>query len=719
VSDYEEGTGDWVLRTPNWRSWIIGHPRSRCLWIRGIPGAGKTVLAAHLIQKLSSDCGAPERQRWACVYYYCHHMHNQDEAIPFLRWLLCQLSRQVRRVPGNVQRLFNQGVQPGRADLLQDLESILQLFDKVFVVVDALDESQPSENLLVILQIIANDYVRFGKIKLLATSREYIGIERVMTRISTPLSMSNSFVAEDIRRYVAARVQSSTVFQRWPEELRTEIEEALSSGASGMFRWAVCQLDILRRLRNQTRVREAIRNLPETLDETYERIYSYISQEDRELVRHCLRWIMLHNTIWASEVNISATILLSTYKQCFPEAAITEAFISDLEIIKDSCGCLLSYDADNVTLAHYTVREFLESDRSRLGHSAFFAIEANDTFEYLATIMFETALQANIDESADDQYYLKGMEADIARYCMLSSLQAVYNVRDINVRPDLAIDFMDPSKPHLRRFLNSMMSCAISWPNGFGLLWQSIQSLIDLNLELDPNIDPNLFILINLLWVNRLDLAAELLLHVVTLQEIWTESLSAVLRFSVWNWSSNNDIVSHSPRISGNIVDLIAVSSGEIGSEALSFLLDHARDLFDPTKALLYYMGGHRHYSNTCIDDCPLRKLLRMGADPNSRGSPCTPLQIAILGRDVSGIQVLLEAGADPLSSGDAGVANWPPAEHVMGPFAVLRGMMPLEIIDCLDRISFTGNRNEEEQDELEEQANSLLQAAVDLRNNS
>jgi len=96
-----------------------------------------------------------------------------------------------------------------------------------------------------------------------------------------------------------------------------------------------------------------------------------------------------------------------------------------------------------------------------LGHSAFFTIEANDTFEDLAIIMFETALQADINESADDQYYLDGIEADITPYYMLSSLQAVYNVRDINVRPDLAIDFMDPSKPHLRRFLNSMMSCSI------------------------------------------------------------------------------------------------------------------------------------------------------------------------------------------------------------------------------------------------------------------
>ena len=84
----------------------------------------------------------------------------------------------------------------------------------MFVIVNALNESQPCENLLDILQIIVNDYVRFKKIKLLTTSREYVSIERVMLRILTPLFISNLFIIEDIRRYVTARVQSSSVFQQ-------------------------------------------------------------------------------------------------------------------------------------------------------------------------------------------------------------------------------------------------------------------------------------------------------------------------------------------------------------------------------------------------------------------------------------------------------------------------------------------------------------------------
>lgn len=711
ISDYEEKTGDWVLRTSHWGSWVAENPRSRCLWIHGIPGAGKTVLAAHLVQELSRVCETAKHQKWVTVYYYCHHLHNQDEATPFLRWLLCQLCRQTHSLPAELRKLYGLALEPSATDLLQGLASILQLFDKVFVVVDALDESQPHENLLTILQTIGKDSLRFGNIQLLATSREYASIERVMVDIASPLSMSTSLVTEDIRRYIVARIQSNPVFQRWPEELRAEVEEALSTGAKGMFRWALCQLDILRRLKHKTKIREAIRNLPKTLDETYERIYSYIPPEDRELVRHCLRWIMFHNTIWYSNIALSATVLVSSYQRYALEDTTAESLVSDLEMIKDSCGCLLSYQQDdkgseawNITLAHYTVREFLESDRARSGQSAFFAMPTNDAFENLATIMFETALQADIVEESDNVGdYLEAMRVDISPYCLLSSLQALCRPA-IKVRPELAFDFMDPSNGHLHRFLN-----ALKCSDREDCFDDSIQALDD--MELDTAVDANLSTLTYLLWLGRLDLAAELLLHHATLEQMWTDPLSIRRAMMYWTWGEGSG--QGWSTISGNIVDLFAVSTDEIGSDAFEFLLDHARGLFNPTTVLLYYIGGHRHESTRCMENCPLRRLLKMGADPNARGSPCTPLQIAVVGRDVEGIQTLLQAGADPLSLGDVGAAIWP-KDHVMGPFSVLHGKMPLEITGSLGRIALTDCQGDEEEDHV---VNLLLQEAVDLKN--
>ena len=85
---YEDKTGDWVFETPEWDKWI--NCRERALWIHGIPGAGKTILASHVIDKTLSICETKGKQA-RCIYYYCHHSHNQDETTPFLRWLIIQL----------------------------------------------------------------------------------------------------------------------------------------------------------------------------------------------------------------------------------------------------------------------------------------------------------------------------------------------------------------------------------------------------------------------------------------------------------------------------------------------------------------------------------------------------------------------------------------------------------------------------------------------------
>jgi hypothetical protein len=107
--------------------------------------------------------------------------------------------------------------------------------------------------------------------------------------------MSNPFVGADIRVFVAAKIKSEPRFQPWPPGLRSEAEEALAVGAKGMFRWAACQLDILRRLHHQSKIRKALKTLPKDLDETYERIFSYVAAREHDLVRHALHLVCFHS----------------------------------------------------------------------------------------------------------------------------------------------------------------------------------------------------------------------------------------------------------------------------------------------------------------------------------------------------------------------------------------------------------------------------------------
>ncbi|KAF7542440.1 hypothetical protein G7Z17_g11566 [Cylindrodendrum hubeiense] len=206
---YESGTGDWMLRSDEWKS--LTENNNRCVWIHGVPGAGKTILASHLIQGVKSLCeDRATTQKCAYVYYYCYFGHNQNEAAPFLKWILGQLCRQVDKIPPHLHNLYKHGGEPSLVDLLRSLEAIVEEFDSVYLVVDAVDESRERADLLKVLRDLVTD-VTFQKVRVIVTSREYLDIEKVMDGISAPVSMRNPLLDEDIRLFLRRAEYSFTM----------------------------------------------------------------------------------------------------------------------------------------------------------------------------------------------------------------------------------------------------------------------------------------------------------------------------------------------------------------------------------------------------------------------------------------------------------------------------------------------------------------------------
>ena len=228
--DYEVGTGDWVFRCPEWTAWL-GSLQERCLWLHGIPGSGKTVLASHLTRKLDELSCA--KSNAANLYYYCHYRHAQDESRPFLRWIISQLCRKAKCVPDELHDCYESNQDPSMVVLLAGLAEILDRYDHVYVTLDAVDESNERSELLRTINSLCTDPL-FSTMQLLVTSRRYHDIEVAMTAVSRPLSMSNDAVKEDIRHYVSVTLQRDSKLRRWPGELLVDIEHALAEGAQGM-----------------------------------------------------------------------------------------------------------------------------------------------------------------------------------------------------------------------------------------------------------------------------------------------------------------------------------------------------------------------------------------------------------------------------------------------------------------------------------------------------
>lgn len=169
----ERGTCDWLASSEPWSDWCNGgsETNARFLWIHGLPGAGKTVLASFAIDHVISMY-----QHMGVSYYYCSHERQRqgrtstEEACSFLRWVVRDLTAQVTRpksrtanseavIPKKLEELHEKhdfNVQ----SLLECLLAVTQyiarhLKQQVCIVVDAVDESpSPRDALLNVLTTI-------------------------------------------------------------------------------------------------------------------------------------------------------------------------------------------------------------------------------------------------------------------------------------------------------------------------------------------------------------------------------------------------------------------------------------------------------------------------------------------------------------------------------------------------------------------------------------
>src|SRR5689334_11499959 len=102
------------------------------------------------------------------------------------------------------------------------------------------------------------------------------------------------------------------------------------------FRWANCQLDILGKLKSEYAINEALKRLPKTLDETYERILTSIPEENFTIAHKALQWLSFNERIETLEA-LADAIAIDT-EQCSynPEHQLLHP-----EDLLEICSCLI------------------------------------------------------------------------------------------------------------------------------------------------------------------------------------------------------------------------------------------------------------------------------------------------------------------------------------------------------------------------------------------
>ncbi|KAI1500507.1 hypothetical protein F5X99DRAFT_386226 [Biscogniauxia marginata] len=652
----EPNTCSWMTREDAWKQWLNGHNMlgeyRRFIWIHGIPGAGKTVLASYLIEEAANFCHSH-----GYAYYYCLYSRGQDETAPLLKWVLNLLSRQAGRlVPTKLHAAYQAERALSIRDLLDCLEEISHQFTRVYIIVDAVDESQPRDLLLKTLSEIGTSE-RFSNVSLLFTSRKENDIMETIHGVQDfcfEISMSNKNVRDDIKSFIHAQLKKGTAWRRWDDAFLNEIEDRLVQEARGMFRWAVCQLDVLKQQRTKEGILEALRTLPADIFATYERILTNIPKRDREFARTALALICSDT----SEIP-TAEILVAACLYNVPFGDIGNYTVATLHEI---CGCLIHLsklrntpashfnrgneekDFHQVTLAHYTVKEYLFFPGTAQGPAKFFALSDEIVRHIDLTVIFNGLRHFGLRRMDAGN----GPVSRYEEYCLEMTNNALGSRRTDILREEglrrVVLDSLAPEFQHLA-YLRQQRGFTLIMRNSFPR-WSKL-----LACEIWP-VSKITGTLTNLVILNWISLAEKYLestgikeMRRAEAIQVWTQ------RFKLKNEEEGT---------------LLSFCVRRRLQEFLKLFVRFGAT-FDCESQILYTTMSvfYNHDVNGSKTNAVLKLLLGACANPNPvpnqpinpRGSPSkfqvrsgfafTPLQLAVRNLEQDWVETLLEEGAD------------------------------------------------------------------------
>ncbi|KAL9119191.1 MAG: hypothetical protein Q9187_004254, partial [Circinaria calcarea] len=353
------GTGLWFTEGEDFKLWY--REKNAKLWITGIPGAGKTILIAHIIQTLQK----PSVEDNAIAYFYCDYKDSAThDPATILGSLAKQFAYRDETAFSKLECFYNRynvdvrtSTLPALEELRDLISALAECFDNALVVVDGLDECSGDRSIVVGLLTSLMDVPRTNIKCIFASRDEYdIGI-----CLKDYVKVSIAAKGTDLKLYVLAEIEKRTKSGRLSirrPALKEEIMAKLVEKADGMFRWVACQIDYMCELSSDKERREALDSLPPTLPKTYERILRVVNKngvKNQSLVRRTLHWLAGAKTALTVAALIEALSVSPTTRELDEDSLIDENAIIRL------CSSFIrrSADQDIIELAHFTVKEFL------------------------------------------------------------------------------------------------------------------------------------------------------------------------------------------------------------------------------------------------------------------------------------------------------------------------------------------------------------------------
>lgn len=373
IHSHIPGTGDWLRSSTEFDSWKRPLPqdtelRNNCLWIKGVPGSGKSVFTASIAKQLHDD-------GQIVLFFFFRQIvatnHNPKylirdwiaQLLPHSRWLHRQLDQLAKSNTNACKEI----------DTLWDaLVQALDRMDKpVYCIADGLDEMDDTHADFIEKLKKLGAGGSSSSIKVLLTSRPIPRIEEILRdRTITAIKLDPTMLYPDITHYVQVRL--NTLDPKLSVTKYQEVKEAICERAKGLFLHARLMTDnLITGLREGSVVEEtlptSLERLPRNLKELYTEMLaehsrrSGITQDQQFMILQCV--VHSSRPLRLIELGSLVMVLRSETGMGLKEGKV---------LVRKSCGRLLEIlEDESVSVIHHSFTEFLRDTNREDGEGAF------------------------------------------------------------------------------------------------------------------------------------------------------------------------------------------------------------------------------------------------------------------------------------------------------------------------------------------------------------
>jgi hypothetical protein len=225
----EQGTGQWFIDAPEVSRWL-NEPKAT-LFCPGIPGAGKTMIAAIAIDHLLNTM---QHSTHGVAYVYCNYKARDEQDVctmltAIMKQLVLGRPSAIEHIERLHQKHANRGTKPSLDEITNALQDVLAHYPYVCVVIDALDECQNTTRRQFLAKL--RDLQAGRDIRLMLTARFIPDIEDAFRAV---LTLEVRASREDVKRFIAGQTyRLPTCIQR-NAALQDMVQEKIMDAVDGM-----------------------------------------------------------------------------------------------------------------------------------------------------------------------------------------------------------------------------------------------------------------------------------------------------------------------------------------------------------------------------------------------------------------------------------------------------------------------------------------------------